>query len=52
MTIHIPKVSKFGIISRYKGVLLLGDHIVLSSNVDSSTIGIPTGAVIKAFTVP
>jgi len=38
--------------SKNNGVLFLGDHIVLWSNVDSSTIGFPIGALTIAFTVP
>ena len=49
---HIPNINKFGNISRNNGVLFLGDHIVLWLKVDSSTIGIPTGALTIAFTVP
>ena len=49
---QILKINKFGNISKNRGVLLLGDHIVLWSKVDSSTIGSPMGASTIAFTVP
>jgi len=49
---HIANVSKFGKMSKNNGVLLLGDHIVLWSKVDSSTIGFPIGAFTIAFMVP
>ena len=52
MNPHIPKINKFGNISKNRGVLFLGDHIFLSSKVDSSTITLPIGALTKAFTVP
>ena len=50
--IQIPSINKLANTRMNNGVLFLGDHNVLSSNVDSCTTGIPKGALIKALTVP
>ena len=52
MNPHTPRINKFEVTNKKSGALFGGDHIVRSSKVDSSTIGIPIGALTKAFTVP
>jgi hypothetical protein len=44
MTAHIPNIIKLGKTHKYHGVLLGGDHIVLSLKVERSTMGTPIGA--------